>query len=339
MNVIEKVKNNKYKNYIVIIIIIIVFYSLFKLYKYFQNKTDNEPYLINGVRKCNYIIDNKSTEIIKPKMSSYKEIKNEIFKKNNYGNDYTYSFWIKIDDLTYNYGKFKHIFHKGDKEANSVNPGIWIYPKTNDLMIRIATFNMKTKILNKNTTISGRKCQNWNSQTPHKHKYNSEYRNKGIGNHNYCRNPSNYKNGNWCYTTDPKKKWEACGFNDINTTLSMNPYNYLNNHKFNEEKCDINNIPIQRWIHIVIQLHNKTLDVYINGKLRRSCVYENVPLLNDESLHITDNGGFNGEISDLQYFNKAITPSKIYSIYNSGYKKFNIGNLLYNLKSKINFSK
>ena len=46
-----------------------------------------------------------------------------------------------------------------------------------------------------------------------------------------------------------------------------------------------------------------------------------------------------GEISDLQYFNKAITPSKIYSIYNSGYKKFNIGNLLYNLKSKINFSK
>ena len=79
MNVIDKVKNNKYKNYIVIIIIIIVFYSLFKLYKYFQNKTDNEPYLINGVRKCNYIIDNKSTEIIKPKMSSYKEIKNEIF--------------------------------------------------------------------------------------------------------------------------------------------------------------------------------------------------------------------------------------------------------------------
>ena len=56
MNVIEKVKNNKYKNYIVIIIIIIVFYSLFKLYKYFQNKTDNEPYLINGVRKCNYVL-------------------------------------------------------------------------------------------------------------------------------------------------------------------------------------------------------------------------------------------------------------------------------------------
>ena len=51
MNVIEKVKNNKYKNYIVIIIIIIVFYSLFKLYKYFQNKTDNE---LKNIFKAKY---------------------------------------------------------------------------------------------------------------------------------------------------------------------------------------------------------------------------------------------------------------------------------------------
>ena len=29
-------------------------------------------------------------------------------------------------------------------------------------------------------------------------------------NHNYCRNPDSEDGGVWCYTTDPKVKWEYC---------------------------------------------------------------------------------------------------------------------------------
>jgi len=57
-------------------------------------------------------------------------------------------------------------------------------------------------------TASGRKCQNWLDQTPHKHDF------AHLGNHNSCRN-LDFGNdeaplGAWCYTTDPNIRWEFC---------------------------------------------------------------------------------------------------------------------------------
>jgi len=38
-----------------------------------------------------------------------------------------------------------------------------------------------------------------------------------------------------------------------------------------DKNCNIENIKVQRWNHLAVVLQNKTLDVYINGQLRRSC--------------------------------------------------------------------
>nr|XP_055041438.1 apolipoprotein(a)-like isoform X2 [Misgurnus anguillicaudatus] len=58
-------------------------------------------------------------------------------------------------------------------------------------------------------TKSGKTCQKWTSQTPHKHyKTPENYPCKGLE-ENYCRNPDN-KKAPWCYTTDPETRWEYC---------------------------------------------------------------------------------------------------------------------------------
>ena len=69
-------------------------------------------------------------------------------------------------------------------------------------------------------TFSGKTCQNWTSQSPHEH--NKVLGEKGVGDHNYCRNPDG-EDTIWCYTTDPSKRWEFCnpiGERECDETMS-----------------------------------------------------------------------------------------------------------------------
>ncbi|XP_060606596.1 plasminogen-like [Ruditapes philippinarum] len=63
-------------------------------------------------------------------------------------------------------------------------------------------------------TQTGRECQRWDSQTPHKHdmaageKFQQDQ--SVTGAQNYCRDPSE-SGFLWCYTLDPNERWEKCG--------------------------------------------------------------------------------------------------------------------------------
>ncbi|XP_029281690.1 plasminogen [Cottoperca gobio] len=58
-------------------------------------------------------------------------------------------------------------------------------------------------------TESGKRCQSWSTQTPHKHNRSPDnYPCKGLDN-NYCRNPDNERMP-WCYTTESETRWEYC---------------------------------------------------------------------------------------------------------------------------------
>jgi len=62
-------------------------------------------------------------------------------------------------------------------------------------------------------TKSGKICQRWDVQTPHKHTRNdiTKFPESSLAEaNNYCRNPDNASDGPWCYTMDPEKRWESC---------------------------------------------------------------------------------------------------------------------------------
>lgn len=83
-------------------------------------------------------------------------------------------------------------------------------------------------------TIDGYTCQKWSSQYPWTHKllpypYNGEENEKdGLGDHNYCRNPSgDRKSRPWCYTTKSKYKWQYC---DVSICSKKNASSDLKNN-------------------------------------------------------------------------------------------------------------
>ena len=101
---------------------------------------------------------------------------------------------------------------------------------------------------------------------------------------------------------------------------SMNPFKCGPPNPFNPiHSCDVTNIPLQRWVQVSIVLWNTTSDVYINGKLARSCTYQSVPsMMNDSNIYIAQGGGFNGYISKLSYYGYAIDALKAYQLYMKG---------------------
>jgi len=66
------------------------------------------------------------------------------------------------------------------------------------------------------TTFSGKTCQRWDSETPHRPK-GGAWKGKNFPEgdttaaHSFCRNPTFDGDQPWCYTTDPDTRWENCG--------------------------------------------------------------------------------------------------------------------------------
>jgi len=77
---------------------------------------------------------------------------------------------------------------------------------------------------------------------------------------------------------------------------------------------DISNIPIKRWVHVAIRAENTMLDVYINGVLRERVVLQYVPKQNYNDVLVCQHGGFNGNLSNLRYYDKALNVIQLSNI-------------------------
>jgi hypothetical protein len=100
--------------------------------------------------------------------------------------------------------------------------------------------------------------------------------------------------------------------NSNTLVVMMNTFNVIN------EEILIPDIPLNKWVNVIIRCQNTTLDVYINGTIARSINLIGVPKQNYGDVYVAMNGGFNGNISNLWYYNYALGTSKIQDIAEDG---------------------
>jgi hypothetical protein len=92
--------------------------------------------------------------------------------------------------------------------------------------------------------------------------------------------------------------------------------------------CPVANVPIQRWCNLLVSCYGRSLDIYIDGKLVRTCVLPGVAKIDSSApIYVTPMGGFSGWTSKFQYWPDSCDPQKAWNIYKSGYGGSLLGNL------------
>jgi hypothetical protein len=84
--------------------------------------------------------------------------------------------------------------------------------------------------------------------------------------------------------------------------------------------CDIESVDLQRWVNITVVLSGRTQDVYIDGKMTRSCVLPAMFKVDGDKPTIILGGpyGFGGLIGTTRAANFAYSPDQVYRNYMNG---------------------
>jgi hypothetical protein len=112
--------------------------------------------------------------------------------------------------------------------------------------------------------------------------------------------------------------------NDIDVTLTLYSAGVTSGaslaNKYVEHTCRVSNIPIQQWVNFTMSVYGRTLDMYINGKLVRTCVLPGTAAVEtNNDLYVTPLGGFEGSTTKLAYYPYPLNPEQAWNIYEKGY--------------------
>ena len=86
----------------------------------------------------------------------------------------------------------------------------------------------------------------------------------------------------------------------------------------NTTNIEVDNIPINKWVNVIIRVENTALDVFVNGDLAKRLLLNSVPFQNYGDVNVAINNGFNGALSSLRYYNTALGTRAIANIVNEG---------------------
>lgn len=228
---------DSYGGQVILAILVFIVFVLFtnfimNLIKTIQFKNSKTPWLYkNGETK-----DAKNAVQIPQNSKTQKNIIINRSTNQVDGIEFSYVFWMYINDWNYLFGKWKHVLHKGNSDSwPGRAPGIWLHPDENKLRVYMNTFNSVA-----------------------------------------------------------------------------------------DSYVDVDNIPLDKWFHVSVQLTGRYLDVYINGNLKKRIVLDGVPKQNNGDVYINKFGGFSGFMSCIRYYDYSITPLELEYIVKSGPKPMEV---------------
>jgi len=217
------------------------------------------------------------------------------------GGEFTLNFWIYVSGYNYRQGSRKHlveIYSTGTSgnPFSTILVALGAFKPT--LMVRAHTMPSDSSVSGaaRNYGIadcSGSNADDCSGGTPmdfHK-----------LTDTNYS--PQNNVNDNSLFRSDMTQFFKPMQVDEPSST------------------CDVKDVSLQKWLNVCITMSGKTLDIYLDGKLIKTCVYKNffkVDSANGTALRYLQGGGFDGYFSRLQVFNSVLNPDEIYKTYMAG---------------------
>lgn len=200
--------------------------------------------------------------------------------------NFCYSFNLTIYDFYKNYGYWRHIFHKGTpidmgttlnyqswenlvKDIPNQVIGVWLAPFSNNLRIAVSTTSLSNRTYGSYPDAFIEKCDDLNN----------------------------------CFITDmPSGKW-------VDTSRAgdgSNPKTRLESYVEYFDQ-DLQNIPINSQINIIINFRNTNTEVYFNGKIIKITQLDGTPNADKSNLYVLNDKTAECEISNLLYYPNAVS--------------------------------
>jgi hypothetical protein len=235
----------------------------------------------------NYIVtpSNKSDQVV---VFSSKIAANAVQKSSSIaplyeGGEYTVNLWVYIAGYNTNLGIRKHVLEIGGSNFSTLLIALGAFK--NSLLVRVHTKDASGSLGSGVSDSSGNEVPS-----------SGDYSDPSIANRD-----------DTSLTTNDK---------DVLFTPLLMDDGLLNV----KPMCDIETIDMQRWVQITVVLNGRTCDVYMDGKLARSCVLKHYYKVDPtgSSMRIADRSGFDGYVSNVTTFKHAINPDQIYQMYMAG---------------------
>ena len=101
--------------------------------------------------------------------------------------------------------------------------------------------------------------------------------------------------------------------------LDIFPFTDSNQNNIYNQKIIIEDFPIKKWVNLIIRCSTQNIvDVFINGSLQQRVKLYNIIRQNYDNVYINPEGGFDGFISNLRYFDYSIGTFEINQIVSAG---------------------